>query len=86
VNQARLFVVGGAVALVGVVLLVFEVVRTVGSNTLGGAGTALLWVGLGLFAAGAVLVTWAVVGGDLSDADVAIATPPSDNSGETTAP
>jgi uncharacterized membrane protein YwaF len=60
VRAERLFAAGGFLALVGVVLLALEVARTVGSNTLGSAGTILLWVGLGLFAVGAVLTAWSV--------------------------
>lgn len=56
----RLFGAGGFLALIGVVLLVLEVARTLGSNTLGSTGTILLWVGLGLFAVGAVLITWSI--------------------------
>ena len=60
-TPARLFVAGGIAALVGLVLLVLEVARTTASNTLGSAGAMLLWIGLGLFAVGAVVLTIAVM-------------------------
>ena len=59
-STARLSIAGGGIALVGLVLLVFEVARTTSSNTLGSTGTLLLWIGLGLFAVGAILLTLAV--------------------------
>jgi hypothetical protein len=61
VTPATLFVAGGVAALVGLVLLVLEVARTTSSNTLGSAGALLLWIGLGLFALGAIVLTVAVV-------------------------
>jgi hypothetical protein len=55
-----LSIAGGGIALVGLVLLVLEVARTTSSNTLGSTGTLLLWIGLGLFAVGSILLTLAV--------------------------
>jgi hypothetical protein len=59
-HPSRLSAAGGLLALVGLVLLVIEVARTLASNPLGTLGTVLLWVGVGLLAAGGLLLTFAV--------------------------
>jgi hypothetical protein len=61
-------------ALAGVVLLVIEVARTLAANPLGTLGTVLLWVGVGLLAAGGVLLTLAVA----RDVEPAEATEPAE--------
>ena len=48
--------VGTGLGVVGLALMVFEVVRVLTDETLGTAGSVLLWVGLGLLVAGALLL------------------------------
>jgi hypothetical protein len=57
-RSARLFPGAGFVlALVGLVLLVLAVVRTLNGTALGTIGAVLLWVGVGLIAVAIVLLT-----------------------------
>jgi hypothetical protein len=53
---SRLLVPGAVAALAGLVLFVVEASRAIGGTALGGAGSALLWVGLGLLVAGCLLL------------------------------
>jgi hypothetical protein len=75
VRVARLLTPAGLVlGGVGLVLLVVQVVRTLGDATLGTVGTVLLWLGFGLLAAGVVVLFLAMLrtapdaGGDASAA------------------
>ena len=55
-----MFFLGGALALVGLVLLVVETVRALTGNTLATVETILLWGGVGLVAVGGLLLVLSV--------------------------
>ena len=63
-TSSRLFPIGAGAGLVGLVLLVLETTRALTGNTLGTLGEALLWVGVGLIALGALLLLLAVARSD----------------------
>lgn len=75
---SRLFPAGAAIALAGVVLVVVQTARALSGNTLGTIATVLLWVGVGLVAVGALLLTLSVVRMSPADADTAHPTARSD--------
>jgi len=62
-SPRTLSIAGITLAVIGLVLLGFEVARTLGGTPLGGLGTALLWVGVGLVTVGVVLLTAVLFGG-----------------------
>ena len=68
-RTSRLFPAGGALALIGLVLLVVETSRALAGDSLGTLETVLLWVGVGLVAIGGVLLVLCVnqLDGPLSD-------------------
>jgi hypothetical protein len=61
VLTSRLFPLGAAAGLVGLVLVILETTRTLTGNTLGSVGEVLLWVGVGLVVAGGLLLLLTVV-------------------------
>ena len=60
-HASRLFPVGAAAGLIGLVLVVLETTRALTDNVLGSLGEILLWVGVGLVVLGAVLLLLSVV-------------------------
>ena len=60
-RASRLFPVGAAAGLVGLVLVVLETTRTLTGNTLGTVGEVLLWVGVGLVVVGGLLLLLSVL-------------------------
>jgi hypothetical protein len=56
VPGSRLFPIGAAAGLIGLVLVVLETTRTLTDNTLGTLGAVLLWVGVGLVIVGGLLL------------------------------
>ena len=63
-RASRLLPIGGAVALVGLVLLVVETARALSGNSLATIETVLLWVGVGLLAVGGALLVLSVARSD----------------------
>jgi protein-S-isoprenylcysteine O-methyltransferase Ste14 len=61
VTGSRLFPIGAAAGLIGLVLVVLETTRTLTDNTLGTLGEVLLWVGVGLVFVGGLLLLTAIV-------------------------
>ena len=68
-RTSGLFPAGGAVSLVGVILLVVETARALSGNTLGTVESALTWVGVGLVAVGGVLLVLSVARSDAAISD-----------------
>lgn len=60
VRATPLLTAGALAALAGLVLLVVECARVLGGNALGGIGSSLLWVGVGLVAAGGIALVLSV--------------------------
>lgn len=56
VSGSRLFAVGAAAGLVGLVLLVLETTRALTGNSMGTLGEVLLWAGVGLAVVGGMLL------------------------------
>jgi FtsH-binding integral membrane protein len=56
VHASRLFPIGAAAGLIGLVLVVLETTRALTDNVLGSVGEILLWAGVGLVVVGALLL------------------------------
>ena len=63
-RASGLFPAGGALALVGVILLVVQIARALSGNALGPVASALMWAGVGLVAVGGVLLVLSVARSD----------------------
>ena len=66
---SRLFPVGAALALAGLVLLVLETARALRGNTLSTLASVLLWVGVGLVLIGGALLVLTVARIARADSD-----------------
>ena len=64
-----LLTAGAVASLIGLVLLVVETSRVLGGSDLGGIGSTLLWVAVGLVAAGGVALVMAVAAAGRRDLD-----------------